>query len=191
MAVDLIITTFGAFRGRSRNGSDTLGQALVRKGDPRLRVLDLPVLWGVVESQLLPAIAEIQPRVVLGLGEGEANAVRFETVAVNRREGLDERNTEPEHPRIDASGPERLQSRWPVSTETLLARCPAITISRDAGSFLCNNTLYRSLQSPVSFAAFLHLPPQGTSRNEDYLELYLAILQSLIDCSRVLETERV
>ncbi|MDQ8187048.1 hypothetical protein [Pelagicoccus sp. SDUM812002] len=173
-----LITSFQPFRGRARNGSQTMGAALASDLlDQEIQHLDLPVEWGAIETLALPLIDSFQPDIVLGLGEGSPRFLRIETLAINRRFGIDEVQKSPTGETIDPAGPESAHGRWP------LPETPedSITTSSDAGCFLCNNALYRYALSPCRFAGFFHLPPQGTTSNEAYLSQWLPKVRHLLE----------
>ena len=184
---ELLITTFAPFRGREQNGSHTMGKAI--EAALQIEVLHLPVHWGSIERVALPRIEALKPRIVLGLGEGEPGVVKFETLAFNQRLGDDERSAPPPSDAIDSLGPEQLPVRWPRPLESIFATPAEGQISQDAGRFLCNNALYCFLQSPTPFAGFLHLPPQESQSDSDYLENYRPLVLQIINNALAVATE--
>lgn len=177
----IFISAFQPFAGRGKNGSATILEALKKEflGE-NVHFLLLPVVWGIVEQTALPTVESLTPYLALGLGEGRPNMLAIETVGVNGRDGLDENQQAPAVDQIDAEGPAattaRLQFNWDPSKNYPYP----VMLSRDAGKYLCNNTLYRYARSGAGRAGFIHLPPQGETPDEEYLAQLLPIVVDII-----------
>jgi len=180
VSAELLLTSFGPFRSRFKNGSKTVSDTIQAMANPHIEVMNFPVHWGVIEEVALPRIHTLQPKIILGLGEGPPDKIYFETRAVNRREGEDEKGMRSATHMIDSKGTETISSRWPTPVESIPQQHTAIQLSRDAGYYLCNNALYRYLQSSALYAGFLHLPPQEETSDQSYLANILAPVLSLI-----------
>ncbi|MBC2606251.1 hypothetical protein [Pelagicoccus albus] len=170
----ILITCYLPFKGRSKNGSQTLGESLKHHFKvPNFRVLSMPVTWGSVEQNALPLLKDLRPDIVLGLGEGPPENFQIETLAKNKRLGADVDQNEPPEPIIEAGGALELSHRWPLpSTKSeSVEACPKK--SEDAGAYLCNNALYRFCQSEATFASFFHFPPQGETPDSEYIDRWL------------------
>src|SRR5437879_7630590 len=86
--------------------------------DAEITGLVLPVSFHRAAAPLLVAIDELQPDVVLNLGQGAAVGVRVERVAVNRcvaPAGGDNDGYEPHDEPVVAGGPATYQSTLPVA----------------------------------------------------------------------------
>ncbi len=162
----LLVTGFGPFPGMPRNPSAMVVSALARhraafgRKHIVLSTRILPVLYDLVAA-FSPAPA---PDVIVHIGvAGRRRELSIETVAHNRRSAR--------HP--DASG----RAPWPirpgpVARHTIRAEWDARNLamalrragvpaspSRDAGAYVCNALLYRSLDSKLAPALFIHIPP--------------------------------
>ncbi len=175
-----LLTAFGPFQSRPRNGSATLLAALrVSPGwGDRADYLFLPVAWNSLEFLVAPAVAKPRPW-ALGLGEGKTGRPALELRARNLRTGQDESGAIANRP-WESGGPEARPSRVPKELgET--SSLPELIRSQDAGAFLCNGLLWTLLVSPVRQAAFLHLPPQGETSDETYAAQHLPTLHAVLE----------
>lgn len=186
-ATRVLLTAFGPFDGRAVNGSATLLRAIAAAHPPgiELRTLVLPVVWGAVEGTALPVLAAWDPQVILGLGEGGPGRIAIETTARNCRERPDTTGHPPPTPVIDPAGPDVACARLALPPDLWRPAPPRIVTSDDAGTFLCNNALFRYARSRASRAGFLHLPPQGDIDDATYiaplLGPVLAVLAANVD----------
>ena len=137
----------------------------------RLVAAELPVVWGTPMIQLRQLIEKHSPVAVFSFGQGYAGAFAVETVANNRRAAIpDNRGELPELTQISSDGPEVYDTTFPFAmvANSLRTRGFPVRISREAGDYLCEETLYSlehirasSKNSPV--VAFCHVPPLGTT----------------------------
>ena len=128
---------------------------------------------------LEPLVASLAPDAVVALGESaRAEAITFERVAVNLRDSriADNAGVRAVDEPVVAGGVDALFSTLPV--RVLAEACdgagvPA-TLSLSAGSFLCNEVMYRLLADPrVARAGFIHvpqLPEQSAERGGPSME---------------------
>jgi pyroglutamyl-peptidase len=147
----------------------------------------LPVVGGTAVGsawdRVSPMIGALQPDAVVALGESaKADAITFERVAVNLRDGriadnagvlvVDEPVIEGGSDAIFATLPVRELARACVD-----AGVPS-TLSLSAGSFLCNELMYRLLADDrVGRAGFIHvpqLPEQSHARGGPMMEAHTA-----------------
>ncbi len=167
--VTVLVTGFGAFPGAHSNPT-TAVLATIERERARLnrlgivlRTVILPVVYDAVAPALRAAVAEARPDVILHLGlASRRRVVSVETRAVNRANPL-----HPDAARrrtaqsLAAHGPARLPSTYPAAQVAAAARrtWPATALSIDAGDYLCNATLYRSLVERLApSAGFIHVP---------------------------------
>ncbi len=116
----ILVTGFEPFGKWQRNPSGEVahhldGSTIV---DAEITGLVLPVSYKRAAAPLLVAIDELQPDVVLNLGQGSAVGVRVERSAVNRctaPEGGDNDGYEPQGEPIINDGPETYASTLPVT----------------------------------------------------------------------------
>ncbi|MDO9319238.1 MAG: hypothetical protein Q7V56_13675 [Gammaproteobacteria bacterium] len=169
----ILLTGFEPFDGREHNASWIAVSALAQQHPPgvELRAALIPVCWGAPRRVLDPIIAEWQPHVIIGMGEGEAGVFRLETMANNtRRERADYDGRFPEGRVIDPHGPLCRTASADCSTlcRELAERCIPVRVSTDAGAFLCEELLYtlegmRAAQETLDTVLFVHVPPFGTA----------------------------
>lgn len=164
----ILVTAFGAFPGAPTNPTEAIIQRLRR--DPRLalagidvRVAVMPVRFAGVEARLRELLRQHQPDIVVHLGlAGRRRAISIETRARNRLTVL--------HPDADGllnrqftvmpGGPAVRNARWKASllASAIQDRRIAVAPSRDAGDYLCNQTLYLTLGLFTGPAGFIHVP---------------------------------
>jgi pyroglutamyl-peptidase len=166
--VNVLLTAFEPFDGSGLNSSlEGCRRFLERwEGEYALRFLVLPVEYGPDVERVEAALAEWPAEVVLHTGQACGSpALRLERRGRNRR--YRRGPTDPPDARIPilADGPEEVLSTLPV--DRLVSRLvesglPAV-VTEDAGVYLCNHALYRSLlrergaERPRS-VGFLHVP---------------------------------
>ncbi len=165
----ILVTGFGAFPGSPRNPTEGI-VAHLRRQAPRLarlgidlRCVALPVRYDELQGRLEKLACGLRPDAVLHLGvAGRRRRICVETHARNRAGPL----------RPDAAG--RCPAAVLVDQGTLVLRStfpsrrilPALRagglraqMSRDAGDYVCNATLYRSLAMALApEVGFIHVP---------------------------------
>jgi pyroglutamyl-peptidase len=169
----LLVTGFGPFPGAPRNPTEALIAALAEEpaeafGASALKALVLPTDYRRSWAILRRYYASYAPDVVVHFGLSERiGAIHVERVARNRAgaEKLDIAGYAPRLERARRSGPHTLQATLSVeSVHAALteAGIPA-ALSDDAGAYVCNATLYRSLHvaPPTRHVGFIHVPPEG------------------------------
>lgn len=167
----ILVTGFGGFPGAARNPTERI-VAELRRHAPRLarlgvelRCAVLPVEYAGLQVRLDRLAEAHRPDVVLHFGlAGRRRRVSVELRAVNRAGPL--------HP--DAAGRRPGQVLVPGGAPVLRATIPARRVlaalraagaaahaSHDAGDYLCNAVLYRSLAKGAvtgAVAGFIHVP---------------------------------
>ncbi len=179
----VLIVAFGPFAGRDVNGSATVAKALDGEmiNGHRIVTLVLPVQWGMPEAKVPDAVRAKRPSLVLGLGEGFPGQARCERIAHNRAAHPDENGRRPPRAQLDPTGPATRTATLAFSAAWFADAGLPVTASDDAGDYLCNNLLYVSLaQADVPRCGFLHLPPQGTTSDADYLALAAPVVRTLV-----------
>jgi pyroglutamyl-peptidase len=165
-----LVTAFGAFPGAPRNPTLAIlahlrkdhARRLARLGiDLDLQVL--PVRFGEVEAALDQALTQARPDLVLHLGlAGRRRHLSVELRASNRLTVLrpDAGRDCAQHTAIERFAPAMRSARWPGAklARALSAHGPT-RLSRDAGDYVCNQTLYLTLGRFAGPAGFLHVPP--------------------------------
>ncbi len=169
----IIVTGFAPFEGRPVNASWIAASQLQENlGGNFLVTREIPVVWGEPERHLRALLdEEPNPVAIIALGEGKPGCFRLETLALNRRKPrVDNQAALPDHPKFVHDGPDSLRITAPLQTirKELLERGVPVLLSVDAGSYLCEETLYLlehrfRVQTSGDLALFVHLPPYDTT----------------------------
>lgn len=163
----ILVTAFGAFPGAPSNPTEAILRRLQRErfalAGIELRVAVMPVSFAGVDARLRALLAAHRPDIVVHLGlAGRRRAISIETQARNRLTVL--------HPDADGAtnkqftvtphGPPARASRWNPAPLVNAIRQEGISVarSRDAGDYLCNQTLYLTLGLFDGPAGFIHVP---------------------------------
>ncbi|MBL8565419.1 MAG: pyroglutamyl-peptidase I [Hyphomicrobiaceae bacterium] len=168
----VLLTGFGPFPGVAFNASSLLVRRLApraRRRWPLLRIsaATLPTEWERGPSRLSALLRQLEPDIAIHFGvSARALGLEIETTARNARAASpDARDHLPSSPLNAIDGPETRASTLPV--DAIVARLAASSIpgrpSDDAGDYLCNAILYRSLECCAfarqrAQAGFVHIP---------------------------------
>ena len=163
----LLITGFDPFGGETVNPAwEAVSRLPDIIGGFRLTKLCIPTVFGIAADTVLAAARADAPDVILcvGLAAGR-DAVTPERIAINiaSAQKPDNAGNMPQESPILPGGPDGIFATVPVS-----AMADAITaaglpgrVSNTAGTFVCNDTLYRLLHhyadTPVR-VGFVHVP---------------------------------
>ena len=169
----LIITGFDPFGGETVNPS---WEAVSRLPDTiagyRLTKLQIPTVFGLASRTVLDAAESDRPEVILCVGQaGGRDAVTPERIAVNMASATisDNAGASPREEPILPGGPDGIFSTVPVAKMAQAITDAGLPgkISNTAGTFVCNDTLYRLLShfagtgTKVGFIHVPHLPSQA------------------------------
>ena len=174
MKQKLLITGFDPFGGASINPAweavkllpDTIADFEVHK-------LEIPTVYGLAAQKVLKKAAEVQPHVILCVGQaGGRAAVTPERIGVNIRDAkiADNAGNQPVGQFVAQDGPAAYFATVPVmamANAICAAGLPG-QVSNSAGAFVCNDTLYSLLHhyagtdTKVGFIHVPWLPEQGT-----------------------------
>ena len=163
----LIITGFDPFGGETINPSwEAVRRLPDAVGDYRLTKLQIPTVFALAAETVLAAAAADAPDVILCVGQaGGRDAVTPERVAINMASAriADNAGNQPIETPILPGAPDGIFATVPVA-----AMADAITaaglpgkVSNTAGTFVCNDTLYRLLHrfsGTTVRIGFLHVP---------------------------------
>lgn len=163
----LLITGFDPFGGESVNPSWEAVKCLPERiGEYELCKLEIPTVFDLASQMVLEKAVEIGPSVILCIGQaGGRAAVTPERIGINVRNARipDNAGNQPMEEPIIPGGPDGIFATVPVvkmvqAIET--AGFPG-AVSNTAGTFVCNDTLYRLLHhyagTPVR-VGFIHVP---------------------------------
>lgn len=161
------------------------------------RFLALPVIGGIDPNSAWYAAARmidtLKPDAVVALGESaKADRIHIETRAVNVRDSRipDNAGTQLRNEVVIAGAPQMHSTTLP--TQDMVRACESVgvpvTLSSDAGTFLCNELFFRLLEraSGASTSAahhnnfiggFIHvpqLPEQASQRGGPHMDMHVA-----------------
>ncbi|XP_041617822.1 pyroglutamyl-peptidase 1 isoform X1 [Vulpes vulpes] len=207
----VVVTGFGPFGEHTVNASWIAVQELEKLGlgdSVDLHVYEIPVEYKTVQ-RLIPALWEkhspqvsgakagasssgpaVLPffQLVVHVGvSGMATTVTLEKCGHNKGyKGLDNCRFCPGSQCCVEDGPESIDSIIDMDAVckrvTTLGLDVSVTISQDAGRYLCDFTYYTSLYQSHGRSAFVHVPPLGKPYNADQLGRALqAIIEEMLD----------
>jgi len=161
----ILITGFAPFDGAKLNPSYEAAKGL--KDIPglgaQIEVLELPVVFGKAADMLMERIHKLKPSAVISVGlAGSRKAITPELIAVNFRNARipDNEGNQPTYETISPNGPDGIFTRLPVRDmlqNMLEAGIPA-ALSTTAGTYVCNEVMYRLLHDYDGIAGFVHVP---------------------------------
>lgn len=183
----LLVTGFGPFPGMPRNPSAMVVSALARHRAAFRRkhiVLStqiLPVLYDFAAA-FSPAPA---PDVIVHIGvAGRRRELSIETVAHNRRSSRhpDASGRTPALVRSGVAARHSVRAEWGARKLAMALRRAGVPASpsRDAGAYVCNALLYRSLDSRIAPALFIHIPPARLCRPERIAKALAHVLPDVV-----------
>ena len=163
----LLITGFDPFGGACVNPAWEAVRLLPPKiGSFTVHTLQLPTVFGLAAQSVLEAAEELRPHVILCVGQaGGRSAITPERIAINIASASIPDNAGQllrEQP-IIPGGPDGIFSTVPVRAmaDAILAAGLPGQVSNTAGTFVCNDTLYRLLNhfaGTGTRAGFIHVP---------------------------------
>ena len=165
----VLLTGFGPFDGQAVNASSLAVREVAARwtGPVELEVRELPVSFRGARQQLRTAIAEVEPDLVVCVGEaGGRAAVGVERVAVNVIDARipDNDGSAPVDVPVIAGAPAAFFSTLPVKACAAAVRDVGVPVevSNTAGLYVCNATFY-ALQHllasrPEVRSGFVHVP---------------------------------
>ncbi|AXS39885.1 peptidase C15 [Breoghania sp. L-A4] len=171
----LLVTGFGAFPGVPANPTEAL-IANLAAGDPlagagiEMRCHLLPVTWAMLEAELPALYGAHRPDAVVHFGVAARRAmVCIESRARNAASGLDAAGCcRPGHSLLAPGGPLARSSTLPTGRLVSAVEACGVRarVSRDAGAYLCNATLWTSLAQGIP-SVFMHMPLPGAGDPAD------------------------
>ena len=178
----LLITGFDPFGGECINPAwEAVSRLPDTIGDYRLTRLQIPTVFCKAAEAVLAAAQQDKPDVILCVGQaGGRDAVTPERIAINLASAArpDNAGNQPLEEAILPVGPDGIFSTVPVRSmaDAITAAGLPGRVSNTAGTFVCNDTLYRLLQhyaGTETRVGFLHVPylPQQAKEGTPSLEL--------------------
>lgn len=163
----LLITGFDPFGGETVNPSwEAVSRLPDVIGDYRLTKLQIPTVFSRAARTVLDAAGEDTPDVILCIGQaGGRDTVTPERVAINMASATiaDNAGITPSEEPILPGGPDGIFATIPVARMAEAIRDAGLPgkISNTAGTFVCNDTLYRLLHhfaGTGTRVGFIHVP---------------------------------
>ena len=191
---NILLSGFTPFENREVNASWVAVKNVQREN---IHAIQIPVVWGQPKIKLTMAIDHFQPEIIISLGEGHIGEFNIETIARNQRKHkMDNLNAFPAGP-IQEDGLDQISASIPaeVLQDHILDHAEKqipLKISEDAGSFLCEETLYtlecfQQTTPLIKTVVFVHVPPydskliyMGEKKNCDE-EVLADFLDRLLD----------
>ena len=181
----LLITGFDPFGGATVNPSwEAVSRLPDAVGHYRLTKLQIPTVFGLAADTVLAA-AQDGPDMILCVGQaGGRDAVTPERIAVNMASASipDNAGNQPVEAPILPGGPDGIFSTVPVAAMAAAITAAGLPgkISNTAGTFVCNDTLYRLLTHYAGTGTrvgFIHVPllPHQAENGEPSMELAAVI----------------
>ncbi|WP_028047939.1 peptidase C15 [Cellulomonas sp. URHE0023] len=190
----ILLTGFAPFEAQAVNASWLAVQEVAARwtGD-ELATRELPVSFRGARQVLRTAIAELEPTLVIGVGEaGGRSAVGIERVAVNLIDARipDNDGSAPVDVPVIAGAPAAFFSTLPVKACLAAVRDSGVPVevSYSAGTYVCNATFY-ALQHllaprPEIRSGFVHVPRAGMTTDQ----LATALL-AVLDAARTVTSD--
>ena len=163
----LIITGFDPFGGETVNPAWEAVKALPEQiGSYRLTRMEIPTVFQKAAEAVIRAAEADRPDVILCVGQaGGRSAITPERIAINLSHARisDNEGNQPLQQPVIPGGPDGIFSTVPVfaMAEAISARSIPGSVSLSAGSFVCNDTLYRLLtrfSGTGVRVGFIHVP---------------------------------
>lgn len=172
-ASTILLTGFGPFPGTPENLTARFVPQLAERASRRYRVHRIvaetfPTEWSAAPQRLAELYQELRPQLALHFGVSDrAAGFVIETTAVNAcASSIDAAGCLPATNVIDETGHQTSPTGLPAAE--IAARLTAlhipVSLSDDAGHYLCNTIFYRALQHASAapgrrtMAGFIHLP---------------------------------
>lgn len=188
----LIITGFDPFGGETINPAwEAVRRLPDTLGDYRLTRLEIPTVFGQAAQTVLAA-AEADPAdVILCVGQaGGRSAITPERIAINLADARipDNAGNQPRQQPVIPGDPDGIFSTVPVFAMADAINACGIpgAVSLSAGSFVCNDTLYRLLAHFAGTATrvgFVHVPFLPQQAGEGIFSLSLEQIISGLEAS--------
>lgn len=165
----VLVTGFDPFGGDKVNPAyEAVKKMPAEIAGAEIIKLEVPTVFGKSSQVVREAIKEHQPEMVICVGQaGGRSAVSFERVAINLAEARipDNEGNQPFDTALEEDGPAAYFTTLPIKAMTKNVQdhgLPAY-ISYTAGTFVCNDIMYRLLhvlhtEFPTIRGGFIHVP---------------------------------
>ncbi len=185
----VLLTGFGPFPSVGANATSVLVPRIAdaaRRGHPGIAFVAhvLPTEWEASLGLIEDLIWQHKPVIALHFGvSSRATGFEIETRGRNHCSlSEDAAGRLPRGPCLTPGGPEFLSATWPAAqiVARLRRRGLPAKLSRDAGGYLCNALLYRSLETARNMgvgmrSGFVHLPASLVNERRPMVEPRLGL----------------
>lgn len=189
-SMDILLTYFDPFDGKEINNSEIIAKKVndqFQLSGVNLHLCKLKTVYDKAFLEIQDCISELKiaPSMVVSLGEAGCNGVKIETRAANfdQSKGPDNEGIERFKTAIYPGEPQFLGVTLPVEKafcELSERQRKGVYISTDAGSFVCNNTLYHVLRNLSVPSTFIHVPTRKCTKGVDHEDMMSIIIQSML-----------
>ncbi|MGH0054137.1 MAG: pyroglutamyl-peptidase I [Sphaerochaetaceae bacterium] len=167
--MNVLLTAFDPFGGEAINPAlEAVKQVRSKLAGITVIKLEVPTIFGKSIERLAQSIKEVQPDVVLCIGQaGGRFGISVERVAINLDDARipDNEGNQPVDTKIVESGPPAYFSTLPIKAMVEAIKNQGIpsSISNTAGTFVCNHLMYGALhilsssEKPAR-GGFIHVP---------------------------------
>ena len=186
--MEILVTAFGPFAGRSENAS-SLALIGLKRAFPKIRTRILPVDSVIAPARLKQALRLIRPDALILLGEAAGSkTIRLETTAWNQLDFKipDIAGRHPAPRAICPGSPPIHRSTLPLKQihRRLESNGHEVTLSNNPGRYLCNQVFYHALEfigihCIACPAGFIHLPLAGDCPTERIVDALGHVIHTL------------
>ncbi len=168
----LLLTGFEPFGDYKINPSEIIAQELDGKTFTKIKVIgkSIPLRYIEIQSTVINLISEINPAIIINMGQAPRSMIAIERVAINLADvskAAYSCGSKPDSEILVKEGPTAYFSTLPVKQLAKHLQSNGIPsyVSNTAGTFGCNQIMYHSLNhldtsSKIGsvLAGFIHLP---------------------------------
>ncbi len=191
-AKTIVISGFDAFDGNKGNNSQVIGKALEKRFNNKqinVKYCQLRTVYFKSSEQLKDCINSLdeQPDYIIALGEAHCNGLHFETKAKNWMKDISQDNDgvhfegEPIRPDQKESVKMSLELR-PLYKMLSRSDRRFVKISKDQGTFVCNNLSYimESDLEDIKYT-FIHVPRNNCKKSDKLVSRSIDVLTKTIE----------
>ncbi len=174
----VLVTFFKPYLGGTVNNSKSVAGDLVgrlQKQGAVVYLCELDTVYNTAFKQSTACERKVKPDLKISLGMGDGCGTQIELVAhnINSYPYADNKGTVLENEWIKVGAPEKLFANTEtISTYCALSRTTRqqLKVSKNAGTFVCNNTLYHEfLKNNEQKFFFAHVPSNSCQGNQESL----------------------
>lgn len=179
---EIILTGFGPFGDISSNPTEKLINSLKDELQDKLyQLYVLPVSYDFCSSWSEEHISDSTSLIIHFGVSAKSNVIQLERTGKNIIGSSADVNGKAPQRKILESGPEEIQSKLDLESvqKELGEKGFNCEVSDNAGDYLCNFILYKSLMIAPEKSLFVHVPPENVVSVPDLKDFTLELLRSL------------